>query len=391
MRVEIENYQSIKETNFDVKGFTVLVGPTNIGKSATLNAIASAFFQRLGHDFVRTGESKSSVRVTVRGTDGVEHDIEWSKGKSINQFVVDGKVYDAVGRTAPEVIAGFGIRDPMTNSGAVRVLHTAQHDPPFLLFDPAEAISVIMASSRVAVVQKAASFADGEERSAKSEIGVRRKDLVEIEAEVAILSGFDELRDVPGVISEFEKGVQYLQDREKQLVDFIEVHSKLKNEKKALEITAEVLDCPYSKNEHLVSNMNRLFCILGTLNDDFSRLTDEKLVLEQAPETPTGVIPHFEAEVQCFEVSQRFFDLKQASLALEDFGSLLIDSNLVFTSAQLGVAALNALNAREELVKSGEKLREGKRELKKLLDEAGVCPICDRPIDGSMVEEVCHA
>ena len=43
MQVKIENYQSIKEADFEVKGLTAITGANNTGKSACARAIAGAF------------------------------------------------------------------------------------------------------------------------------------------------------------------------------------------------------------------------------------------------------------------------------------------------------------------------------------------------------------
>ena len=43
MKVHIQNYQSLKDVEFEVKGLTVITGQNNTGKSACARALCGVF------------------------------------------------------------------------------------------------------------------------------------------------------------------------------------------------------------------------------------------------------------------------------------------------------------------------------------------------------------
>ena len=47
-KVNIKNYQSIKDVSFEVDGFTVIIGKNNIGKSAIIRALEAPLANQAG-------------------------------------------------------------------------------------------------------------------------------------------------------------------------------------------------------------------------------------------------------------------------------------------------------------------------------------------------------
>jgi len=215
MKVQIKNYQSIADISFVTQGFTVIIGASNVGKSATLKAMGAAMFHRLGNDFVRQGQDYATVVLDdVVGTDGELHRIEWRKGKAKNQYVIDGSVFDSIGRAVPEDISAFGIGDVDTTTGSVRLQYQTQHEEPFMLFDPQKAMSVVSASSKIAVVQQAANLADTDERGVKRERGIRARDVEEAEVKLAEFAYVEDFEDF-GVLH--AQLVEYVRDQEAEV------------------------------------------------------------------------------------------------------------------------------------------------------------------------------
>ena len=64
MKIKVENFQSIKNTEIEVKGLTVITGENSIGKSALARAFNGVFTNLRGNAHVRNGESHSSVCVS---------------------------------------------------------------------------------------------------------------------------------------------------------------------------------------------------------------------------------------------------------------------------------------------------------------------------------------
>lgn len=111
----IENFQSHKYTviDFDENGVNVIVGETDVGKSAILRALYFLLFNKYQGDwFIRTGESE--CRVTAEFSDGSI--ISRVKSKSKNRYITiingEKQVYEGFRNTVPEeVMQIHGLRD----------------------------------------------------------------------------------------------------------------------------------------------------------------------------------------------------------------------------------------------------------------------------------------
>jgi len=174
MHVHIQNFQSLKDVQFDISGFTVLVGRSNLGKSATIRAIEGALFNAPVEAYVRDGASSLMVRLT-----SPDFDIQWRKGGGHNDYTVDGVSFESVGRDVPDVIRQKGFRDLEVNKNHLRVQVSDQFHPLFLLdctgTDAAQAISDV---HRIYEIQSAQEAVDKDRRAVRAEIKVREKDLL---------------------------------------------------------------------------------------------------------------------------------------------------------------------------------------------------------------------
>lgn len=154
MKVKIENFQSIESAEIDINGLTVIVGPSDRGKSAIIRALKSAFLNTRGNSFVRYGKDKSSV--TVEDTD---FELVWEKGKSVNRQVLNGEEYSKIGSSTPEEIQDITkVREVKVGDLTLVPQIQPQHEYAFLL-DKTEgqissAISHIAKTSRILKAMK---------------------------------------------------------------------------------------------------------------------------------------------------------------------------------------------------------------------------------------------
>lgn len=188
MRVHIQNFQSLKDVQFEVSGFTVLVGRSNLGKSATIRAIEGALFNAPADAYIRDGAS--SLMVHLQSPD---FDIRWRKGGGHNDYEVDGVTFESVGRDVPAVIRDKGFRDLEVNKNHLRVQVSDQFHPLFLLdcsgTDAAQAISDV---HRIYEIQAAQEAVDKDRRSVRAEIKIREKDLIQAKERALRLDSLEE-------------------------------------------------------------------------------------------------------------------------------------------------------------------------------------------------------
>lgn len=131
-RLEIQDYQSIKDIDLPLGKMTVIVGPSGNGKSALIRALKALCFNQVGHRFIRHKQQKAWVRLTLDGGKTVE----WEKPREKGATYTDGdQVYTRVGRAVPEGIENtLGIRRIEIDKGvAFTPQFHSQLDLPLLL------------------------------------------------------------------------------------------------------------------------------------------------------------------------------------------------------------------------------------------------------------------
>ena len=125
--VHITNFESHAHTQVDFSpGVNVVVGLSDMGKSALFRAIQWALFNRpAGDAFIRRGTRNASVSVILDDGDDT-HLVERSKGKSVNHYGLDDQTFEAFGQDVPDEIRRAINMDRGTNV-------QGQMDPMFLL------------------------------------------------------------------------------------------------------------------------------------------------------------------------------------------------------------------------------------------------------------------
>ena len=108
VKIKIKDYQSIKDAEIEVDGFTVVTGPNNSGKSALMRAVSGLFRNAALEEegsVVRHGEDKFRVEMDF----GAEGKVAWEKGPKIKPtYEVDGTTLHP-GRDVPDEIKKFGV------------------------------------------------------------------------------------------------------------------------------------------------------------------------------------------------------------------------------------------------------------------------------------------
>jgi hypothetical protein len=149
-RIELTNFMSHEHTVIEPEaGLTVLTGPNNCGKSAVVAALQILCSNESSTYVMRHGAKECSVKLeTDEG-----HVIEWRR-KNAPSYVIDGQVYDRLGRSGLPDELHTVLRLPKVDAGEnidFDVHFGMQKSPIFLLGSAAANAARFFASSSDAI------------------------------------------------------------------------------------------------------------------------------------------------------------------------------------------------------------------------------------------------
>lgn len=201
VRVEVHNFQSIEDAVVEIDGFSVVVGRSNIGKSALVRAIKAALTGAPAENYVRHGSqcqrlvkgAKSckcfcSVRIQGPGLD-----LLWEKGDAINRYVHNGAEHTVVGKGTPDFLGpGFA---PIFIGGdtAPTLLQVAdQFRPLFILDRSGTAVADVLSDvAKLDQINEASRSAERDRRERSAERKLREKDLNDLEQTLVLYDGLE--------------------------------------------------------------------------------------------------------------------------------------------------------------------------------------------------------
>jgi DNA repair ATPase RecN len=391
VKVRIQNYQTSKDTELELKGFTVIVGKSNTGKTGLLRAIEGSMFNDSVKGKTRHGESTSIVTV--------EHDDVswvWKKGGGHNDYIVTTaqgtKDYSKVGFKVPDEIRQAGFREVVVDGDKIRPQVAEWHDPIFLLNRSGKVITEMMAAvTRLDVVNLSQRKCASKIRKAKSTIKVREGDLITARDRVKLYDPLDNLgsADVDTVWAEY-------QEIEQRLEDIRRYESRYTQLNNAIEALAKLDDCvvPDPVDEELSRTIARLSGWETKLSSADSRLSAlEPVSGAQVPEVS------FDADLAAVKrLAGWELQLARLDKALDAYS--VLDGVEVPTTDGLNDAAgdLPAINGfLKRLVSLAKDMKAAKADHEKAVaaleaDEAKleelrggieVCPVCGSEPHGS--------
>jgi hypothetical protein len=399
VRVEVRRFQSLAHSVIEVDGFSALVGPSNIGKSAIVRAVKAALTGAPADAFIRhdadcpraTKGAKSckcfcSVQITAPG-----FDLLWEKGDSVNRYVYNGIEYTAVSRGTPE----FLIKDfaPAKIGDEKEIIQVSEQFKPIFILDKSGTVVADVLSDVVKLdqINTAIRLSEKDRKEASATRKVRERDIVDLKLALSDYDGLDDALSLVTQAEEADHKAQETQQQLEQLEQFIDTAYGLARKIKVLNqsVAIEPPSC-----EQLVS-VWETFCLLARL--DAVRVERESLV-EQLSGVDVMPVPSLDA----FGVSgTNFTSLSIWVAKLDSMRTFFVESrSLAGLPLPTMDAAKEACAVAIKLVGWGERLDNLTQTIKRLeesktkadQDEVfvtsefqalGVCPTCSQNLSAS--------
>lgn len=192
-KISIENFQSIKKVDFEVKGLTVIIGKNNIGKSAIIRAINAALNNQTGNNFIRKGTKET--KVTIDYKDLV---IKWIKSKNSASYNITGysEPFTKLSGAVPKPILDAGFQNIQIGEHKFYPLITSQFDPLFLINKRGSIITEVLANLyQIDILSTADDLCQKVIRSNKSLLKTRESDLKNAQEKLEQFKDFTEIKE----------------------------------------------------------------------------------------------------------------------------------------------------------------------------------------------------
>lgn len=143
-RLAIQNYRSIRKADFNLGQITVIIGPSDSGKSNVIRALRDWCYNAVGTGMITKGKSVCRVALAIDETHKVvfEKSLRDTKRGRARYVMKEGETnetlsFEKIGRTVPEEIQRVtGIRLVTVDDVSIRVNLAEQSEPWFLLSNP---------------------------------------------------------------------------------------------------------------------------------------------------------------------------------------------------------------------------------------------------------------
>ncbi len=233
-KISIENFQSINKVDFDIEGFTVVIGKNNIGKSAIIRAIDAALNNQTGSGFIKKGKKKARVIVDYK-----DLNFEWEKTKSTASYKIKGydEPFTKLKGTIPEPITKAGFRKMVIGDQKISPLIASQFDPLFLINKPGPVVTEVLANLyQIDTLSTADSLCQKAIKADKSLLKTREADLKALQIDLEKYKDFKTIKETVKLLAEKDKKAKELQEEihtirylEGQLKSLTDILQRLKS------------------------------------------------------------------------------------------------------------------------------------------------------------------
>jgi len=262
-KVRIQNFQSIKDIEFYYKGFVVISGPNNCGKSASLRAIKALLFNDFKERFLRLGAKVSKIEFYKENEDGSFEDplVMIYKSKKVI-FEIEGEQYlgkNLADSVIKEAVSKLGfkhldikklyknIKGELRNQ-TEKIAYSSQYDQLF------------MVGSKSSDIEKVFNFLFNTENISLA-ISDFKNEIIELNQEI---KSYDkEINTIKTELLQYQKDLKIL-----ELKFIIEYINELFNDKKTL----ETLRIEKRSFEDQLNNINKKIERVGEIKAEYQWL-----------------------------------------------------------------------------------------------------------------------
>jgi DNA repair ATPase RecN len=386
--ISIKNFQSIKNVDLVVDGFTVIVGRNNIGKSAIIRAVDAALTNRVGDDFIRDGEKSTEITIKREGLD-----LEWKKGAKTS-YKINKEPFTALNRDIPLplVEAGFGRMELGDKKVSPLVAH--QFDPLFLVNKGGSVITEVLAGVYdLDSLSNADDMCQKDLKAQKAMLKTRDGDLTSLQGKLERYKDFETLKEEVKALVEKDRACQSLQDEIALLTGYeVELEALMwsTNTLKGLKgvNVPDISECEKLVEENSwLEEMSQELFILGTSikklrsiekieipEVDLDAMTQDITILSSWEEDLSGITKTVESYGNVLnDINPEIAGLEKAIPQVEVYSKAFVEVS-EFEQNFMKVAS-SAKGTRDELKVVTEDLDLAEKEKAKIK----VCPLCERP------------
>lgn len=214
-RLDIHNFQSLKDVHLELGLLTVIVGDSNVGKSGLVRSIKAVASNIRGSSCITFGCKSASISAS---SDDFKVTLEKSEGTScyrVTQIGQQDREYTKLAGDTPEEVTKILGLEPLKDGLSINF--AGQHDSPFLLTSPGSSVARILGDlTNVSTVFEAVRDANKRRTASNSELKLRNRDFEEVSAK---LVEFDALKVRAEALKSADACIQRAQKLEDSILE----------------------------------------------------------------------------------------------------------------------------------------------------------------------------
>jgi len=347
VNVRIQNFQPIEDVELTVEGLTVIVGPSNVGKSSIVRAISSATTNQPPPRYVRHGAKVAEVCINT-GDKG----FLWRKGDGVSEYEYGGTKLEKTGRQVPDIVGDCGFGSIRAGRSDISVQIAPQFKPMCLLSETGHTIAdVISSTSGINFVNMAVRQARDDKRKSDAIVGAQSDEAARLDE---ILIGFESINEPGRIIEEMDCVASDITDVCDAIIWLEHVLTTLESTAAVARILKEARDIELPDLDELVKLLNDNQQLVG-----YTRRLNTLQSAQQADPSDISV-PDLSELGPLIK--------KRAEIAgyLERMDKLVASSRVI----------------KEELTQCTDKLNNTQSSLDLILADMEVCELCGAPASG---------